>query len=187
MLPDMDILRAWINTCSISVDNTSVDSVRCPRPPESRTKDTTNMISKSSVNSYTQMCVDHFECALRADADTLLRTYAERPDMPGSSFWSASLNKQASSRTSSPISYLSMGWRSRNCSVTMGESILQKTSFYSATATVSRPCTPPPTLQNRTAYANDANTLSRTYMERPDMPGSSYWSTSLNKQVFSRT
>ena len=35
-----------------------------------------------------------------------------------------------------------------------GESTSQTTLFYSATATVSRPCTPPPTLQNRMAYVN---------------------------------
>ena len=46
------------------------------------------------------------------------------------------------------------GVKVKNCLVTTGESILQKTSFYSATATVSRSCIPPPTLENRTAYVN---------------------------------
>ena len=61
------------------------------------------------ANTCHQMCVDNFECAPRVAVDTLLRTYAERLDLSGSSFWSATLNKQASSRTSSPITYQKYG------------------------------------------------------------------------------
>ena len=61
------------------------------------------------ANTCHQMCVDSFECAPRVAVDTWLRTYAERLDLSGSSFWSATLNKQASSRTSSPITYQKYG------------------------------------------------------------------------------
>ena len=81
----MDILKAWTNTYPTLIDNTSVDSVRFPRPPESLTRDTMSMISTASANISTQMCVDHLECAPSAVADISLLTYAERPDMPGSS------------------------------------------------------------------------------------------------------